>query len=659
MFSVCLVVAAYGACAGGQELSRAASGRVHPRSLLQTAAAPASGASATIDVALLSATDAIALLCSRNITSVAYVQALFAHYDSGGFACLNSFITLNRPQVLADAAAVDAKAAAGQSITPLCGLPLAVKDSIDVQGYPTTGATPALAGHIPPYSAPLIDMYKQANGIILGKMNLAELSTSIGSINPNIPGNNITTPLNPYNQTKIPGGSSGGSAASVAARIAPWALCEDTGGSCRSPAIANGIFGLRPTLGCYNYSDGLLPATFTRDTVGAMGRTMTDLITLDSILRSSNMTSTAVGSIPDPVACNAFIDPNITLNGLRLGLPSNFGWVNPGLSSQITSSSRHDVYTPTKSEGQRMANLTNAALAKLVAAGVVLVPFDSSNLDQAIAVSWAGATESIGYELPDALSRYLFRHNYTDLNVLDIFNAINKPTIKTGYEPYINYREFQRVGSDTDWVEYLSTGRPSVAKAWRDTFAAHDVQAFLYPGSAVTVQALDAFEPAVQFDNGTVVSANTSFFQIDSISTATALAFPIGMDNTGTPAGMQISAPPGNDGLMLSLGLAMERMFGPMPAPPTTAACSGCTANVTYVPANYNATLDGPIPNATETWTSYTLTFNGQCASNYLTSYGKSGPIGRGVSLLDTTGIRSNYVNATMLVPAANISTAG
>jgi len=54
--------------------------------------------------------------------------------------------------------------------------------------------------------------------------------------------------------------------------------------------------------------------------------------------------------------------------------------------------------------------------------------------------------------------RYLFRHNYTDLNVLDIFNAINKPTIKSGYEPYINYREFQRVGSDTDWVEYLSTG---------------------------------------------------------------------------------------------------------------------------------------------------------------------------------------------------------
>lgn len=63
-----------------------------------------------------------------------------------------------------------------------------------------------LAGHRPPFSAPLIDTYKRANGIILGKMNLAELSTSIGSINPNMPGNNITTPLNPYNQTKIPGG---------------------------------------------------------------------------------------------------------------------------------------------------------------------------------------------------------------------------------------------------------------------------------------------------------------------------------------------------------------------------------------------------------------------------------------------------------------------
>ena len=88
-----------GACAGAQELSHAASRHVHPRSLLQTAAAPASSAPAAIDVALLSATDAIALLCSRNITSVAYVQALFAHYDTGGFACLNPFITLNRPQV--------------------------------------------------------------------------------------------------------------------------------------------------------------------------------------------------------------------------------------------------------------------------------------------------------------------------------------------------------------------------------------------------------------------------------------------------------------------------------------------------------------------------------------------------------------------------------
>ena len=68
---------------------------------------------------------------------------------------------------------------------------------------------------------------------------------------------------------------------------------------------------------------------------------------------------------------------------------------------------------------------------------------------------------------------------------------------------------------------------------------------------------------------------------------AAALAFPIGMDNTGTPAGMQISAPPGSDGLMLSLGLAMEKLFGPMPPPPTTAACSGCTANVSYVPVWY------------------------------------------------------------------------
>jgi hypothetical protein len=90
-----------------------------------------------------------------------------------------------------------------------------------------------------------------------------------------------------------------------------------------------------------------------------------------------------------------------------------------------------------------------------------------------------------------------------------------------------------------------------------------------------------------------------------------------------------------------------------------SAALHRAHAVVHVLQANYNATLDGPIPNATETWTSYTLTFDGQCASNYLTSYGQTGPVGKGVSLLDTTGIRSNYVNATMLVPATNISTAG
>ncbi|KAL3136240.1 hypothetical protein ABBQ32_007252 [Trebouxia sp. C0010 RCD-2024] len=509
LFVICLSIVAIGAA----ELPRATS-RL-PRSLLQTSSSAPSVAPATIDVAGLSATDAVALLCSRNISSVAYVQALFDYYDQGG--------------------------------------------------------------HMPPFSAPLIDTYKQANGIILGKMNLAELSTSIGSINPNIPGNNITTPLNPYNQTKIPGGSSGGSGASVAARIAPWSLCEDTGGSCRSPAIANGIFGLRPTLGCYNYSDGLLPATFTRDTVGAMGRTMGDLVLLDSVLRSSNMTSTAVGAIPDPVACAARIEPNMSLSGLRLGLPSNFGWVNPGLSSQ-------------------MANLTNMALDKLTAAGVELVPFDSSSLDQAIAVSWGGGPESIGYELPDALSRYLFRHNYTDLTVTEVFEAINKPTIKSGYLPYIAYREFVRGGSDTNWVEYLST----------------------------------------------------------------ALAFPIGFDNTGTPAGLQVAAPPGSDGLILSLGLAMEKLFGSLPPPPTVAACSGCTAHVAYVPAEFNATVAGSTPpNATETWTSYTLTFNGTCASNFLTNYGKSGPVGQGLSLVDNTGIRSTYVNSSMMPPPASVVTSG
>ncbi|KAL0026963.1 hypothetical protein WJX79_003281 [Trebouxia sp. C0005] len=554
------------------------------------------------------------MLCSRKMTAVQYVQALFGYYDAGGFECLNAFISLNRTQVLADAAAVDAKYANGETITPLCGLPLAVKDTIDVQGYRTTAATPGLAQAFPDFSAPLIDNYLSQNGIILGKMNLAELSSTVTSINTNSPNcysyNDIgcSTPLNAYNQTRISGGSSAGSAASVAARFAPWALCEDTGGSCRAPAIANGIFGLRPTLGCYNYSDALVLATFTRDTVGSFGRTMEDLVLLDSFMRTSSATTDELGALSQPVSCAVDVDTSFNLSGLRLGMPSNFGWVNPGLSGEIQ-------------------NITNYAMQTLMAAGVELVPFDSQALNDVSADAWGDSTESYAFEDTDTLARYLYRHNYT-ISVPEVYYEVNRPDLNALYVNQLIQRDFSRQGSTDDWVKYLTTKRPAIINTWDNAFEEYDVSAFLYPGFSTTLPEIDACEPYVKYANGSVISfPETCFYEIDAQAVVTALVFPIGFDSTGAPFALQLSAPAGMDGFLMSLGLALEKLFGPMPAPPSTAACSGCSSNVFYTNVTYSG-VGAPLNN--DTWTNFGLTFNGTCQSNYLTSYGSKGLLGSG-----------------------------
>lgn len=562
----------------------------------------------------LTATQAIAQLCARNITAVQYLQALLDHYDAGGFECLNAFISLNRSQILADATAVDDKYTNGGTITPLCGLPLAVKDSIDVSGYHTTAATPGLAHAFPNFDAPLIETYKAMNGIILGKMNLAELSSTVTSINPNGPGcysyNGVgcSTPLNAYNQTRTAGGSSAGSAAAVAARFAPWSLCEDTAGSCRSPAIANGIYGLRPTIGCYNYSDTLVLTTFTCDTVGSFARTMDDLILLDSFMRTPNASTDEFGALTAPVSCSAGIDRSLNLSEIRLGMPSNFGWVNPGLSSEIQ-------------------DITNSALHILTAAGVKLVPFDSQALDDACSSAWYGGPESIAFEGTDVLARYLYRHNYT-ISVPEIYYAVNRPDLFTRYVSSLFNRDFTRLGSTDAWVHYLQNTRPAISSTWNNAFQQYNVQAFLYPGFSTTLPEIDACEPYVKYANGSIIPFNsTTFFSNDAQAGLTAMVFPVGFDSTGAPFGLQLAAPAGQDGFLLSLGLALEKLFGVMAAPPSTAGCSGCTANV----VNTNVSYSGfGMPHTNDTWTMFGLSFDGSCQDPYLSSYGRDGLLGTG-----------------------------
>src|SRR5262249_43259570 len=154
-------------------------------------------------------------------------------------AKLNAFITLEPDTVLEAARAADQKRASGAELGALHGLPIPIKDSVNTKDYPTTGGTPALRYFRPESDAPLVHALRSAGAVVMGKTNLHELSFGWTS-------NNLAFGAvhNPYDPTRVPGGSTGGTAAAIAARIAPLGVAEDTEGSIRVPAALCGIVGL-------------------------------------------------------------------------------------------------------------------------------------------------------------------------------------------------------------------------------------------------------------------------------------------------------------------------------------------------------------------------------------------------------------------------------
>ena len=160
----------------------------------------------------------------------------------------------------------------------MLGAPLLLKDNINTAHLPTSGCTPALKGHLPPANAPITRGLLEAGAVIFGKANMHELAFGITNNNPT-----FGPARNPYNPDLIPGGSSGGTAAAIAAGILPAGLGTDTGGSTRLPAALCGICGLRPTIGRYP-TGGVIPISATRDTPGPMARAVEDLQLLDRVM---------------------------------------------------------------------------------------------------------------------------------------------------------------------------------------------------------------------------------------------------------------------------------------------------------------------------------------------------------------------------------------
>ena len=193
-----------------------------------------------MDATELTVREAAQSLRAGDITAESYVDALLARTDAN--RDLNAFITLDRQRALAAACEADDKRARGADLGALHGVPLVLKDNIEIAGFPTTAGTPALRHHNSGRTAPVAQALVDAGAIVLGKTNMHELAFGITNNN-----QTFGATCNPYGTNMIPGGSCGGTGVAVAARLVPGGLGTDTGGSVRIRAALCGIVGFRHT----------------------------------------------------------------------------------------------------------------------------------------------------------------------------------------------------------------------------------------------------------------------------------------------------------------------------------------------------------------------------------------------------------------------------
>jgi len=464
----------------------------------------------------LGAVEAVAHMSQGALTAERYAQALLANCQAA--RALNAFIALEPARVLEAARARDHERRDGAKPGPLFGLPIPVKDSVNTRDYPTTGGTPALRHFRPAEDAPVVAALRGAGALVLGKTNLHELSYGWTS-------NNLAfgAVRNPYDQSRIPGGSSGGTAAAIAARLAPLGIAEDTEGSIRVPAAFCGIAGFRPTTGRYS-TRGCVPISPLFDQVGPHARKVADLALFDSVVTNDWRRLEA---------------PHLV--GLRLGIVRDY-W-----------------FTDLDPEVERQTEL---ALARLKEAGALIVETQLPGLASLIELT----TDAVqNHDVRIALAAYL--KEYGAGVDFDTVVAQASPDIQRLFRSDVlpggaNFVAEQVYAAARD--QHL----PALRRLYSDYFARTGVAAMVFPTTLV---------PAPLIGEETTVKVGSRSLPFDTAvarniapgSTAgvPGLVLPVGLTHAGLPVAIEFDAPAGADRVLLAIGLSAERALGTLPAP--------------------------------------------------------------------------------------------
>lgn len=376
---------------------------------------------------------------------------------------------------------------------PLAGLVAAVKDNIDVEGFPTSAGTPALEGRYPAKDAAIVASARAAGAILVAKANLHELSLGVTSTNAH-----FGAVKNPVDSSCVAGGSSGGSAVACAVGAVDFAFGTDTGGSARIPAAFCGVQGFRPTLGRYPNA-GIIGLSSSRDTAGVLSARIDVIMRVDQVVTGDE-------------------DQPTLGRPLRLGVPA-YAWRN--LAPQVREVCEREV-------------------ARLEASGNVIVQVGS---DEVFLETARIADSFIPWEAPLEIARYL-----GETGAVQTFEQVEAQAASPDVQAFFEFVRSEPITA-TEYADYLSR-LPALRETYLEIFASYGIDALIYPTVPFTAPPIGAESVALPDSDLPVFQGSIRNMEASTLvgTPSISIALPVG----GMPVGMTWEMPCSSDRLLLS-----------------------------------------------------------------------------------------------------------